>query len=134
MNGSCNKLFSCSRFTSDKDRRITWRNFGDTRQHKLQSRGSPDDFLKHRGFVDFLPQCHVFLSQSVLVSFAIIDVSMGHIPANDLALVVPDWIEPSEKPTIVSVGVAQPQLPRIGGRPAGKIVFACPVTVVWMNQ
>src|SRR5881409_2670918 len=102
MNGSCNKLFSCSRFTSDKDRRITWRNFGDTRQHKLQNRGIP----------------HVFLSQSVLVSFAIIDVSMGHIPANDLALVVPDWIEPSEKPTIVSVGVAQPQLPRIGGRPA----------------
>src|SRR6266702_877459 len=115
MNSSCNKLFSCSRFTSDKDRRITWRNFGDTRQHGLQSPGGPDDFL---------PQCHVFLSQPVLVSFAIIDVSMGHIPANDLALVVPDWIEPSEKPTIVSVGVAQPKLPRIGGRPAGKIVFA----------
>src|SRR6516164_8210639 len=57
---------------------------------------------------------------------------MGHIPADDLAVVVPDWIHPSEKPPIASIDVAQAQLHRIGGLSAGEIVPVPPV--VRMND
>jgi acyl-CoA synthetase (AMP-forming)/AMP-acid ligase II len=33
VDGSCNQLFACSRVTRDKDRGITWSNFGDARDH-----------------------------------------------------------------------------------------------------
>src|SRR6266478_2074928 len=103
MNGSCNKFLSRSRFTCNQNRRITWRNFGDARQYRLQSRRSPDDLFKHGGFVDFLSQRHVFLLQPLLGPPAILYISAGDIPAEDLALVVADGIVPSEKPKVASI-------------------------------
>src|SRR5262249_31568755 len=59
-----------------------------------------------RRLVDFFPQRHVFLLQPLLGSLAIVDISTGEIPANDLALVVAHRIVPSEKPTEASIAGA----------------------------
>src|SRR5258705_7954306 len=57
---------------------------------------------------------------------------MEHVPANDLAIVVPDWIELSEKPPIASICLAQPQLQRICGVAVG--IFAPASPIVWVND
>src|SRR5260370_11762299 len=54
VNGACNQLLACSRFTRDENRGITWCNFGDAREHSLQSWGGPDNLFKHRDLLHFI--------------------------------------------------------------------------------
>jgi hypothetical protein len=48
-----NKLFACSRFTRDEDRRTTRRDFGDAREYSFQSWRGSNNLSKHRGLIDF---------------------------------------------------------------------------------
>jgi hypothetical protein len=101
VDGPCNKLFARSRFTRDKDRGITSRNFGDAREHSLQcSRGS-NNFFKHGSLIDFLAQSHVFAAKPVFRLLPVFDVRQGSIPTRNLSLFVAQWVVTAQKPTIV---------------------------------
>src|SRR4029077_14294934 len=99
MYGACNKLFACSRFTGDQDRRIARRDFGDARENTLQSGRRSNDLFKHRGFVDFFTQSDVFLLESLFNPFAVVDVNTRDIPTADLSPLVIERVETREKPS-----------------------------------
>src|SRR6266850_771168 len=98
MYGACNKLFACSRFARDKDRRITRCDFGDARENTFQSGRCSNDLFKHRGFVDFFTQSDVFMLQSLLSSLAVFNIGARSIPTRNLSLVVAYRVDTSEKP------------------------------------
>src|ERR1700726_1259768 len=104
------KLFASSSLAHNKDRRIGWRNLGDAREHSLQGRRSSHDLLEHRDLVDFFAKSDVFLLESLLVSFAVIDIRTGNIPTQDLSLVVAHGVVTSQEPAVTSIALAQPQL------------------------
>src|SRR5579864_8323840 len=91
VNSACNQLLACSRFTRDENRGIAWRDFGDARQHSLQSRRGSDNLFKHRGLVDFLTESSVLQLEFLLGSFAFINIRRRRIPARNLSLVVAQW-------------------------------------------
>src|SRR4030095_1745809 len=97
VNSACNQLLACSRFTRDENRGIAWCNFGDAREHSLQSGRSPDNLFKHRGLVDFFTESGVLQLEFLLGSFAIFNVGHGSIPTRNLSLFVAQWIETSQK-------------------------------------
>src|SRR5258708_13519208 len=100
MYGACNKLFACSRFTRDEDRRISRCDFGDAREYAFQSRRCSNDLFKHRGFVDFFTQSNVFAPKPVFRLLAIFDVRQGSIPTLILSQFVAQWVEPTQYPAI----------------------------------
>src|SRR6266478_7090870 len=110
MYGARNKLFACSSFTRDEDRRIAWRDFGDARENTFQSRRCSNDLFKHRGFVDFFTQGDVFLLQFLFNSFAVVNVSTRNIPTLDLPLFIVKRVETRQKPTKASIAFAHSQL------------------------
>jgi hypothetical protein len=133
--GACDKLFACSRFPRDENRRIARCNFGDAREYTRQSRGGPDNLFKHRGLVDFLAQSGVFLLQFLLSPLAVFDIGTRNIPAHDLSLVVAHRIVASQKPTIASIMFAQPQL-HVVTRAASQSTIPtslCPFRVIRVN-
>src|SRR6266403_420947 len=75
MYGACNQLFACSRFTRDKDRRIAWRDFGDTREYAIQSGRGSNNLFKHRSLIDLLAKGNVFLLKPLLSSLAFIKMN-----------------------------------------------------------
>src|ERR1700741_4764317 len=107
MDCACNELFARSRFARNEDRRITRRDFGDTRQYAFQSGRCSDNLFKHRGFIDFLAQRDVFMLQSLLGSFAIVDIYGCRIKALNLSLFVPQRDTTGEEPAISSITLAQ---------------------------
>src|ERR1700739_4784836 len=110
MYGVCKKLFARSGFPRDKDRRIAWRDFGDTREYAFQSGRCSNDLFKHRGFIDFLTQSDVFLTKPVFRLLAVFDVGSGHIPTRNLSLFVVQWVVTEKKPAITSITFAQSHL------------------------
>src|SRR5882757_5030935 len=110
MYGAGNKFFPRSRFARDKDRRITWRDFGDARKYSFQSRRGSNNLFEHRGFGDFFTQGDVLLLQFLLSSFAVFDIGARNIPTRNLSIVVVHWIETRQKPAITSIAFAHPQL------------------------
>src|ERR1700719_2826535 len=110
MYGACNKLFACSCFTRDEDRRIAWRDFGDARENTFQSGRCSNDLFKHRGFVDFLTQSDVFLTKPVFRLLTIFYVGSGHIPTCNPSLFVVQWVVTGQKPAITSITFAQSHL------------------------
>src|SRR6266478_7913672 len=110
MYGARNKLFACSCFTRDEDRRITRCDFGDARENTFQSGRGSNDLFEHRGFVDFFTQSDVLLLQSLLSSFAVFDIGARNIPTRNLSIVVVHRIETRQKPAITSIAFAHPQL------------------------
>src|SRR5882672_10126917 len=110
MYGACNKLFACSRFTRDEDRRTTRCDFGDAREYAFQSGRCPNDLFKHRGFVNFFTQSDVFLTKPVFRLLAVFDVGSGHIPTCNLSFFVAQWVVTGQKPAVTSITFAQSHL------------------------
>src|SRR6267154_3989245 len=65
MYGARNKLFACSCFTRDEDRRITRCHFGDARENTFQSGRCANDLLKHPGFIHFFARNDVVVLESL---------------------------------------------------------------------
>src|SRR6266852_4878104 len=89
-----------SGFTRNENRGIAWCNFGDAREHSLQSGGGPDNLFKHRGLVDFFTESGVLQLEFLLGSLAFINIRRRSIPARNLSLVVAQWTITTQKPSI----------------------------------
>src|SRR6267154_286737 len=110
MYGARNKLFACSCFTRDEDRRITRCDFGDARENTFQNGRCSNDLFEHRGFVDFFTQSDVFTPKPVFSLLSILDVRRGNIPTRNLSQFVAQWVKTSQEPAISAIASAQPQL------------------------
>src|SRR5260370_3308376 len=106
MYGAGNKLFTRSRFTGYEDRRITWRDFRDTREYSFQSWRGSNNLFKHAGFVDFFTQSEVFAPKPVFRPLAVFDIRQGDIPTRNLPLLVAQWVETCQKPAITAITFA----------------------------
>src|ERR1700722_10600313 len=106
MYGACNKLFACSCFTRDEDRRIAGRDFGDARENTFQSGRCSNDLFKHRGFVDSFTQSDVFAPKPVFRPLAVFYVRKGNIPTRNLSLFVMQWVVTGQKPAITAITFA----------------------------
>src|SRR5690349_11734705 len=102
MDRACNKLLACSRLTRYENCGITWRDLGNTREHRLQCGRSPNDLLKHRCFVDFFAESDVFLLQPLFISLAVVDISASGIPTQDFSLLVAYGVVTNQKPAVAS--------------------------------
>src|SRR5258705_12995259 len=107
MDGSRHKLVACSRFTRNQNCRISWRNFGNARENRLQSWGGSDNLLKHRSLINLFTESGVLSLQFIPVSLAILDVGTCDVPPNDLSLVVSARVVTNQKPTIRSIAAMQ---------------------------
>src|SRR5580700_2795723 len=103
MNRPCNEFLARSCLPRYKNRGITWRDLGDARENRLQSRRGSNDLLKHRGFVDFLPEGDVFLLKPFLSPLAVFDIGTRSVATQDLSVVVAHRVVTSQKPTINSI-------------------------------
>src|SRR5258705_2964698 len=137
MDGSRHKLFTCSRFHRDQNCGISWRNFGNARENGLQSRGGPDNLLKHRSLINLFTDSGVRWRHFILVSLAILDVGPCDVPPKDLSLVVSERVVTNQKPTIRSIAATQAllHLQLVGGAAGQRTLKMCldPVNVVRMN-
>src|SRR5882724_7764039 len=136
MNSACNQLLACSRFTRDENRGIAWCNFGDAREHSLQSRGGPDNLFEHRGLVDFFTESGVLQPEFLLSPLAIFNVGRRNIPALDLSLVVAHRVVTRQKPAIASIMLAQPQLHLVSRATCQRTIPASldPFRIIRMNE
>src|SRR4029077_4435202 len=89
---------------------VAWRNLGNMGQYRFQGGRCSYDLFEHRSFIDFFTQSDVFVTKSVFRLLAILNVSAGYIPSDDLPFVVAHRVVPNEKPTITSISFAQPTL------------------------
>src|SRR5258705_11819278 len=103
MNRPRDEFLPSAGLPSNQDCRIAAGDFGDQRQYGLQRPRGANDLLEHRRLVDFFSQCHVFLLKPLFRPLAIVDISTGDIPPEDLALVVAHRVVTSQKPTITSI-------------------------------
>src|SRR5580704_8911741 len=92
------KLLAGSGFTGNENRRISWRNLGNAREHRLQGGRGSNDLLEHRGPVDFFAEGDVFFLQPLLGSLAVIYIGIRNIPTSDVAIVVAHRVEARQKP------------------------------------
>src|SRR6266702_1121809 len=137
MYGACNQLFACSCFTSDKDRRITWRNFGNAGKYSFQNGRGSNDLFKHRGLGDFFTQSDVLLLQSLLSSFAFINIRSRNIPAHNLSLFVAHWVKASQEPAITPIRYLHPQFQLVSGATGTSTIGISqrrPFSVIRMNE
>src|SRR6266403_5983120 len=136
MYGARNRLFACSCFTRDEDRRIARCDFGDARENTFQSGRCSNDLFKHRGFVDFFTQSDVFLTQPVFRLLAIFDVGSGHIPTRNLSLLVVQWVVTEKKPAITSITFAQSHFQLVSSTTGESTIRipADPLPVIRMNE
>jgi hypothetical protein len=131
-----NKLFPGARISRDEDRRIAPRDFRDAREHALQSGGGSDDLLKHRRFVDFFPQGHVFQTEPVFRLLTIFDIRSGDVPTRDLPFFAVQWVVPGQELAIASITLAQPhlQLECCAMRDSASRISGYPLPVIGMNE
>src|ERR1700719_4511469 len=115
MDSAGDKLLACSGLTGNENRRIGWRNLGDTREHGLQRGRGSNDLLEHRGPVDFFAEGDVFFFQPLLGSLAVVYIGIRNIPTSDVAIVVAPRVEPPQNPAIASVAFANARLYFKGG-------------------
>ena len=73
------------------------------RQNGPKRRRGADDLLEHRRAIDLFAQREVLASDAVFSSLAVVDVSSGGIPADDMAVVVAERVVADQEPTILSV-------------------------------
>src|SRR6185295_9287455 len=110
MNGPRDEFFAGAGFAGDQNRRIAAGDLRHVRQDGGERGRAADNLFEHRGLVDFLSKRDVFLLQSFLGPLAIVDVSTGDIPADDLAVFVTQRVVTGQIPARASVPLAQPQL------------------------
>ncbi len=77
------------------------------RQDRPKRRRGADDLLEHRGAIDLFAQGEVLASNTVFGSLAVVDVGSGGIPADDVAVVVPNRVVADQNPAILSVFAAR---------------------------
>src|SRR6266850_6388513 len=116
VNRPRDELLPRAGLAGDEDGRIAAGDLGHSRQHGRQRRRGADNFFEHRCLVDFFPQRHVLLLQSLLGPLAIVDVLTIELPPNQLSLVVAKRVVPDEEPAIGPVPLPQPHLGLVGGR------------------
>src|SRR6267142_6612130 len=110
MNSPRDEFFAGAGFAGDQNCRIAGGDLRHLRQDGGQRGRAADNLFEHRGLVDFLSKRNVFLLQSLLGPLAIVDVSTGDIPADDLAVIVTQRVVTGQMPARASVALAQPQL------------------------
>src|SRR6185295_7993436 len=78
----------------------------------------------------------VFLLQSLLSPFAVVDIGTRNIPTSDVSLGVDNGVVPRQKPTITAIALAQAQFILVGrpGRASTIKIIALPRAVIWMNE
>src|SRR5258706_13430416 len=79
VNGSRQELFASAGLAGDENGRIAAVYLGDAGKRRRQRRRGANDLFEHRGFVDFLAERHVFLSQPLLGTLAIVDIGARDI-------------------------------------------------------
>src|SRR5712671_3137419 len=125
MNGPRDELFAGAGLAGDQNRRISAGDLRYLRQDRGQRGRAADNLFEHRGLVDFLSKRNILLLQSLLVSFAILDVGTCDVPPNDLSLVVSDRIVTKQKPAIRSVAATQTHLQLVSGAGHQRTVDVC---------
>src|SRR6267378_3980985 len=108
MNGPRDEFFASAGFASDQHRRIAAGDLRHLRQDGGERGRAADNLFEHRGLVDFLSQCHVFLLQSLFSSLAVVDISPGNIPTRNLPLFVAEGAVTGQKPSVTSIALAKP--------------------------
>src|SRR6185295_9802797 len=78
----------------------------------------------------------VFLLQSLLSPFAVVDIGTRDIPTSDVSFGVDNGVVPSQKPTITAIALAQAQFILVGrpGRASTIKIIALPRAVIGMNE
>src|SRR5712671_4982207 len=135
MNGPREELFAGTGFAANQNRRITAGDLGHSRQDGGQRGRGADNLFEHRRLVDFLSKRDVFLLESLLSLFAVVDIGAGDVPMDDLAIVVAHRVVASEEPAIASVTVAATQLQLKGGAAGQRTICIIiePFGIVRMN-
>src|SRR6266446_525246 len=108
MNGPRDEFFAGTGFAANQNRRIAAGDLGHLRQDGGQRGRAADNLFEHRGLVDFLSQCNVFLLQFLFSSLAVFDISSGNIPTRNLPLFVAQGVVTSQKPAVASIPLAKP--------------------------
>src|SRR5258708_34425183 len=108
MNGPRDELLAGAGSAGDQHRRIAGGNLGHLRQDGGQRGRAADNLFEHRGLVDFLSQCDVFLLQFLFSSLAVFDIGSGNIPTRNLPLFVAQGVVTSQKPAVASITLAKP--------------------------
>jgi len=101
--------------------------------HRL--RGT-DNFLKHRGAIDFLSQNEVLIPEPLLRPLLVVDVGCRHVPADDLAAFVFEGVVLNELPAILPAlkQGAHFQLERKSLQQSHPTLLAHPVYIVRMED
>src|SRR4029077_1911257 len=100
MNSAGNEFLSSSGFAQYEDSGICWRHLCHLRQHAAKWFGRPNDLFEHRGTVDFFTQHEIFIVRPFLAAFAVVNVRCRCVPANNVALLIEEWVVSDEEPTI----------------------------------
>ena len=73
VNGAGDELLAGAGFTGDEYGGVCGSDFCDTREDGLQCRRLSDDFLKHRGFVNFVAEGDIFFVKLVAESLDLVE-------------------------------------------------------------
>src|SRR6266404_4045649 len=106
MYGARNQFLPGTCFARNQNRGIGGSDFHDAGKNSFQGGGGAHDLLKHEDLIDLLSQREVLLPGSFLRLFAIVDVSTGRIPADDLSSFVQQRIVLDQEPTILTISAA----------------------------
>ena len=87
MNSARDEFLARPSLSSNENGRVGRSNFGNPIKHGLHRRRGTDDFLKHRGPVDFVPQCQIF---SVELVFQILDLLEGFLQGSSVSILLCD--------------------------------------------
>jgi hypothetical protein len=90
VDGPGDKLLAGAGLTGDQHGRIRRRHLRDLRQNGPKRRRGADDLLEHRGAIDLFAQREVLASNPVFGPLEIVDVRSRGIPADDVAVMVPN--------------------------------------------
>src|SRR5262249_43562026 len=60
-----------------------------------------DNFVEHRRAIDFLPQNEVLVPELLFHPLSVVNVGCRHVPADDLAIFVFNWVVLKELPAIL---------------------------------
>src|SRR6185295_739513 len=95
---------------SDQHRGIGRRHLGYLRQNRAKPWRSADDLLEHRRAIDLFAQREVLAADAVFGSLEVVDVRSRGIPADDVAVMVPNRDVADQKPQILAILAARAQL------------------------
>src|SRR5271157_1157508 len=110
MDCPSNKFFARSGLAGDEHGRGSRGDFGNPRKYHSQSRRRANNLLEHRCLADFFAERDILVSQALFGLLALFNVGASSIPAGNLSLVVAQWVITNQKPSIISVVLAESHL------------------------